>query len=318
MSAPMPPNAPAHLLILDAASEAPACRSALAALTLPALTALLAELIPAPLERLPDEAMDTPAERALARADGLAGDDGRLPWAAAAAAAAGLPPAQDWAFLTPCHLEVGMNQVRLTDPAALALPAAQAEALMASMAPYLAEDGIVVERWVDGRWLAHGAPFAGLATASPERVLGEENLNAWLPASPLLRRLQNEMQMLLYTHPVNDAREAQRLATVNALWISGCGSWPATPPRPSAVQTVNDLRASAREGDWARWCATWQDIDRTHCAALLQRLRAGEPVALTLCGPQGIRRFDGRPRGALARWLAGWRKPPLAQLLEGL
>ena len=318
MSLPMPPDNPAHLLILDAACDAPACRSALAALPLPSLSALLAELTPAPLERLPDDALDTPAERALARAAGLAGDDGRLPWAAAAAAAAGLPPAQDWAFLTPCHLEVGMNQVRLTDPAQLALPADQAEALMASMAPYLAEDGIVVERWQDGRWLAHGAPFAGLATASPERVLGEENLNAWLPASPLLRRLQNEMQMLLYTHPVNDAREARRQVTVNALWISGCGSWPATPPRPSVVQVVDALRSSARQGDWASWSAIWQQIDQTHCAALLQRLRAGEPVALTLCGPQGSRRFDGRPRGALARWLASWRKPQPVQLLEGL
>ncbi|RCW75609.1 phosphoglycerate mutase [Pseudorhodoferax soli] len=314
----MSPNSPAHLLILDAASDAPACRSALAQLSLPSLAALLAELTPAPLERLPDDALDTPAERALARAQGLAGEDGRLPWAAAAAAAAGLPPAQDWAMLTPCHLEAGMNQVRLSDPALLALPPDQAEALMASMAPYLAEDGIVVECWQDGRWLAHGEPFRGLATASPERVLGEDDLNAWMPASPLLRRLQNEMQMLLYTHPVNDAREAQRLVTVNALWISGCGSWPATPPRPSAVQVVDALRSSARQGDWASWSAAWQEIDKTHCAPLLQRLRAGEPVALTLSGPQGSRRFDGLPRGALARWLASWRKPQLAQLLEGL
>ncbi|WP_326533156.1 phosphoglycerate mutase [Pseudorhodoferax sp.] len=314
----MPPNAPAHLLILAAASAAPGCRGALAALQLPALSALLAELTPAPLARLPDDALDTPAERALAQAQGLAGDDGRLPWAAAAAVAAGLPPAQDWAFLTPCHLEVGMNQVRLTDPAQLALPADQAEALMASMAPYLAEDGIVAERWQNGRWLAHGEPFRGLATASPERVLGEDNLNAWLPANPLLRRLQNEMQMLLYTHPVNDAREAQRLVTVNALWISGCGSWPAVPPRPPAVQVVDALRDSARLGDWAGWSAAWQRIDATACAALLQRLRAGEPVALTLCGPQGSRRFDGRPRAALARWLSRWRQPRTDQLLEGL
>ncbi|KQP45545.1 hypothetical protein [Pseudorhodoferax sp. Leaf274] len=314
----MPPSPPAHLLILDAASDAPACRSALASLQLPALSALLAELAPAPLARLPEEALDTPAERALAQAQGLAGEDGRLPWAAAAAVAAGLPPGQDWAFLTPGHLEVGMNQVRLADPALLALPADQADALLASMAPYLAEDGIVVECWQDGRWLAHGAPFHGLATASPERVLGEDNLNAWLPASPLLRRLQNEMQMLLYTHPVNDAREAQRLMTVNTLWISGCGTWPAVPPRPAAAQVVDALRASARQGDWAGWAAAWQHIDSTCCAPLLQRLRAGEAVALTLCGPRGSRRFDGQPRGALARWLAGWRKPPLAQLLEGL
>lgn len=315
----MPAPHPAHLIVTDAASDAPACRSALAGLALPALSALLAELHPAPLARLPDDALDTPAERVLAQALGLAGDDGRLPWAAAQAAAAGLPPAQDWAFLTPCHFQVGMNQVRLADPGTLALAPDEAEALMASMAPYLAEDGIVVERWQDGHWLAHGAPFQGLATASPARVLDEDDLNPWLPASPLLRRLQNEMQMLLYTHPANDARAAQRLVPVNALWISGCGSWPATPPvAPSAFQCVDALGASARQGDWAGWAATWQRIDATHCAPLLQRLRAGEPVALTLCGRQASRRFYGRPRAALARWLTSWRKPQTAQLLEGL
>ena len=76
--------------------------------------------------------------------------------------------------------------------------------------------------------------------------------------------------------------------------------------------------ARMRAGDWAGWSAAWQQIDTTHCAPLLQRLRAGEPVALTLCGPQGSRRFDGRPRSALVRWFSGWRKPQLAQLLEGL
>lgn len=322
----MPAPHPAHLLITDAASDAPACRSALAGLALPALSALLAELSPAPLARLPEDALDTPAERALAQALGLHGEDGRLPWAAAQAAAAGLPPAQDWAFLTPCHFEVGMNRVRLTDPAMLVLAPDEAEAFMASMAPYLAEDGIVVERWQDGHWLAHGVPFHGLATASPGRVLDEDDLNPWLPASPLLRRLQNEMQMLLYTHPANDARAAQRLAPVNALWISGCGSWPAqaavAAAEPAALQYVDALGASARQGDWASWAATWQRIDATHCAPLLQRLRAGEPVALTLCGRQASRRFDGRPRTALAdwvaRWLTRWRKPQLAQLLEGL
>lgn len=312
-------NSPAHLLILDAASDAPACRAALARLSLPSLSALLERLTPAPLERLPEDALDTPTERALARALGLAGEDGRLPWAASAAQGVGLPPTQDWAFLTPCHLEVGMNQVRLTDPEALALQPEEADSLMASMAPYLAEDGIVVERWLGSHWLAHGEPFRGLATASPERVLVEDDLNAWLPASPLLRRLQNEMQMLLYTHPVNDAREARRQVTANALWVSGCGSWPAVPPAgPRDLQVVDDLRRSARQGDWSGWSAAWQRIDSTHGAALLQRLQAGEPVVLTLCGPQGSRRFEGRPRGALARWFAGWRKPRLEQQLEGL
>jgi hypothetical protein len=29
--------------------------------------------------------------------------------------------------------------------------------------------------------------------------------------------------MLLYTHPLNDAREAQGLLPVNSFWLSGCG-----------------------------------------------------------------------------------------------
>jgi hypothetical protein len=310
---------PAHLLITDAADAAPEARTALAGLALPALTALLNELTAAPLAALPDEALDTAAERALAQALGLRGDDGRLPWAAACAQAAGLPTAPDWAFLTPCHFEVGMNQVRMTDPRTLALGADQAEALMRSMAPYLAEDGIVVERYQDGRWLAHGAPFAGLATASPERVIGLDDLNPWLPASALLRRLQNEMQMLFYTHPTNGEREAQGQAPVNALWFSGCGLWPAVPARQAdAPEIVTALGASARSGDWAHWAATWQQIDASHCAPLLQRLRAGEPVVLTLCGRQGSRRFDARPRGALARWLGRWRQPRVDSWLEGL
>ena len=36
-----------------------------------------------------------------------------------------------------------------------------------------------------------------------DRVVGRDIQNS-MPAVPALRRLQNEMQMLLYTHPVND------------------------------------------------------------------------------------------------------------------
>ena len=41
-----------------------------------------------------------------------------------------------------------------------------------------------------------------------------------------LTRLQNEMQMLLYTHPFNDVRDSQRKLPVNSFWISGTGDLP--------------------------------------------------------------------------------------------
>ncbi|MFT3719720.1 hypothetical protein [Pseudorhodoferax sp.] len=313
--------APAALLIPHAASDAPACRAALGTLQLPALAALLARLAPGPVQRLPDAALDTPAERALAEALALPGGDGRWPWAARAARQAGLAPGdRAWALLTPCHLEVGMSAVGLTDPAALQLAPDEAEALLATMAPYLAEDGIVCERWLGHAWLAHGEPWRGLATAGPERVLGEDDLHPWLPGSPLLRRLQNEMQMLLYTHPVNAAREAARRTPVNALWISGCGTWPAAPQAAAAEpQVAVQLRDGALRGDAAAWAQAWTQVDREHCAPLLARLQAGEPVALTLCGRRAWQRLDGRPRPAWTRLLGGWRTATSpAAVLEAL
>jgi hypothetical protein len=71
--------------------------------------------------------------------------------------------------------------------------------------------------------------FDGLPTASLDRVIGR-NIDRWLPDTAparLLRRLQNEVQMVLHTHALNDEREAARpMPTVNSVWLSGCGRLP--------------------------------------------------------------------------------------------
>lgn len=310
---------PAPLLIPHAGSASPACLAVLRALQLPNLSALLAALTPGPIERLPDEAFDTPDERAAARAQGLSTQDGRTPWAALYARRAGLVPHDAaWAWLTPCHFDVGMSEVRLSNPDGLPLPADQAQALTASMAPYFAEDGIALHSFAEGRWLAHGEVFRDLVTASPARVAGVD-LNPWMPASPLLRRLLNEMEMLLYTHPVNTEREAQGQPSVNALWISGAGALAAharaDAPAPS---TVADLVASARQEDWQAWGQAWRAIDAEHCAPLLASLRAGQDAVLTLCGERSLQTWRRAPRSALSRLSSLWRKPQLADVLGAL
>ncbi|KQP17680.1 hypothetical protein [Pseudorhodoferax sp. Leaf267] len=309
----------APLLIAHAGSTNLEARELLRTLPLPQLGALLAALTPGPIEHLPDEAFDTPDERALAQAMGLAVADGRIPWAALQATRSGLAPrGAAWGWLTPCHFDVGMNDVRLSDAEGLALPPAQAQALTASMAPYFAEDGIVLHGLDEGRWLAQGEAFRDLATASPARVAGID-LNPWMPASPLLRRLLNEMQMLLYTHPVNTEREGQGLPPVNALWLSGCGALPATAPRDAArPMLVQDLAPSALREDWQAWAAAWQQVDAQHCAPLLARLRAGQPVVLTLCGARSLQTWRSAPRSTLARLGGLWRKPRLHDLLGAL
>ena len=81
-----------------------------------------------------------------------------------------------------------------------------------AMQGFFAQDGIALYRYAPGQWLAQSDVFANLPTASLDRVIGR-NIDPWLvggatPTGPatLLRRLQNEMQMLLYTHGVNANR----------------------------------------------------------------------------------------------------------------
>lgn len=283
-----------HTLIAYAAPPDPQCRNALKRLELPYLAQLLGMLTPT--GHLYGNATDlTPlAERVQAQAAGLDGADGLVPWAADEArqrGLTGLHGAKGWAWVTPCHWTIHSDHVEMSDPVHLALTPNHADQLQLAMQPFFAEDGITLFAPAPGhthsRWLAHGAVFADLSTASLDRVSGQ-SVDAWIPRqeqAKTLRRLQNEMQMLLYTHPVNDQRAHFKLPAVNAFWVSGTGTPPetwtshgATPP------SVRDaLRMPALQDDAAAWVTAWHALDGSTLAHDVQRLQQGETVQLTLC-----------------------------------
>lgn len=306
-----------HLLIPFAAGQDPASRQALRGLRLPQLEQLLARLSPRPLARSAAEAPALPHEYALARALGLGSDD-PIPWAAWQAHAMGLDAGQAWAFITPCHWQIGQGRVTLDHPKALALPEDESRALLAAMQPYFAPDGITLVFDSAARWLAHGEVFRHLVTASLDRVIGRD-LASWLPAAPSLRRLQTEMQMLLYTHPVNEARSQRGAVPVNSFWISGSG---ALAPRPAVVAAApvvpRQLADAALDADWQAWAQAWQQIDAAEGAALLAALQQGTDVSLTLCGERASQTFTNAPRGLWRRIAGLFRRPSLPHLLEAL
>ena len=200
-----------HLLIPFAACSDPASRRRLRELHLPHLEKLISRLSPQPLDSGTLDSPAMPHERVLAQALGLPAT-AQIPWAAWQAHALGHDIANSaWAFITPCHWQIDQAQVTLIDPQALALQEDESRALLLAMRPYFEEDGISLIFDGAARWLACGELFRDLASASLQRVVGRD-LKPWMPASSKLRRLQNEMQMLLYTHPVNDARSERRTA----------------------------------------------------------------------------------------------------------
>ncbi len=279
-----------HLLIPYAASHAEGCQATLATLQLPNLQKLLCRLSPQALDTGDELSWSPPHERALAHSLGLPVTDGLLPWAALEARQhpelAHLQGA--WAFVTLCHWQATTHEVTMRQLPMHDLSAVESDALLTAMQPYFAQDGITLYPFEAGRWLAHGAVFNGLASASPDRVLGR-NLSPWMPtatqASGLIR-LVSEMQMLLYTHPVNDARDQRGALAVNAIWLSGTGALPDSHPGPASGRpaVVPTLRDAALQDDWTGWVSAWQQLDATHIRQLLADQSHGEAVRLTLCG----------------------------------
>ena len=322
------PLGPSHLLIPFAACSAEGWLPALQALP-PASTRHLARLLQGmkalPLEEASVHTLSPPHERALARAQGLATNataDGLIPWAARQAAdQLQQGAAQGWAWITPCHWAMGREHATLSDPAALALTDDESRALLAAMQPYFETDGITLHYAAPGRWLAEGEVFRSLPTASLDRVLGR-NVDAWLPPAANargLRRLQNEMQMLLYTHPLNDLRAARRQLPVNSIWISGSGALPdsALPNLPD-ISVPRSLAEAVFADDRAAYAQAWAMLDAGELARLLARQQAGETVRLTLCGERSAQTFETSRPSLGARIKRIFAPQPMLDVLQSL
>ena len=254
-----------------------------------------------------------PHERAKARALGWP-DRGPLPWAAWANPDNTAPQA----WITPCHWQIGMDQVTMLDPAFLGLGDAESQQLLQAMQPFLHEDGLQVQWHSALMWHASGTVFEGMQAASLDRVSGV-NVKPWITDGhmpPSLRRLQSEMQMLLYNHPVNDARMAQGRLTVNSFWVHGAGRLPTphTPMDHSKVLVLDGLRTAAQQGDGQAWQAAWQQLDAEHLAPLTPTA----PLRLTLCSETAAHTYQHAPRSWWQRVTAAFQKHPTHTALQAL
>lgn len=300
---------PMHLVIPFAAALSEPGRDAMRGLRLPGLRALLAGR-----EGERDDGDETslspPHERAMARTCGWSGGDGLLPFAAAHAAADGIDPGDlAWGELTPVHWHLGTEQVSLADPATLGLGDEEARALFDAVRELFTSEGFAISYGAPLRWYVAHESLAELATASIDRVIGR-NVDPWLgsgTSARLIRRLQNEVQMLLHTHRLNAEREARGEDTVNSFWLSGCGRHQ---PATGAASVDDALRAPALAEDWAAWSSAWSALDAGLADRGLSRL--------TLCGERAGVTFELAHRGWFRRLSASWSASEPMALLESL
>lgn len=312
-----------HLVIPFAAPAGPQCHAALERLALPHLRTLLRTLRPSGALLGTEEDLSPLPERVLTE-DAYA--DGLIAWAAVRAAA--LPPFKPdaaYGLVSPCHLVVHADHISMQDPATLDLSDAESQALMRAMQPYFLEDGLTLHWLEASTWLAEGEALRALPTASLDRVRGQP-VDRWMPrqhAAKLVRRLQNEMQMLLYTHPINDARVARGAPMANSFWLSGTGDLPPHSAPVLQATVLRELTAPALRDDPPGWAQAWQALDAGPLAKLVAALKSSPtpgaaPIALTLCGNQRAQTWRQQPRSLWRRLSAVFDAASPATILKTL
>lgn len=166
----------------------------------------------------------------------------------------------------PVHLKTDLTKAILFGPFALEVSRGEADALAQTFNGHFAPDGLSVCIGHPERWYLQGLPATAMMAPPLESVIGR-NVDPRLPHGPEQghwHRLLNEIQMLFFEHPVNQAREAQGQPPINSVWIWGTDSLP----------------PAARSGD-----------------AAVARVWADEPLA------RGLAEYVGRPLQACPeRW----------------
>ncbi|MCX8522076.1 MAG: hypothetical protein ORN28_11150 [Rhodoferax sp.] len=297
------------------------CLQASVGLRLPYLTMLLRHLRPGPRRHGSPDTLTPLAEQLHAECLGLASADGLTPWAALQAQSLHIPAHAScaWAWLTPCHWQVNADHVAMAPPDQTQISATESHTLMDAMRPLLLEDGITLHGLHAGNWLAAGEVFRQLPTAALARACGAA-VDHWLVsgvAARPLRRLQNEMQMLVYAHPVNTAREKRKLLPINSFWVSGTGDVP-TGFTPAASCIRHDLRQASQDDNPDAWLQAWQTLERAVFLPLLEQVQSSQPARLTLCGTHAAQGFGPERQGLWQRTRQRFAQPNLAALLQSL
>jgi hypothetical protein len=246
-----------HLLIPDLFLPNAIAEESCRGLHLPALKKLLGRgkreiLQPVPLEYLLCESFgvanqpDVPVAPVGAVFDGLA--DGC------------------WLRADPVHLRLQRNQVlMLANPD---IGADEAGTMCASLNQHFAGQGMEFFAPHPQRWYVRLEALPAIQTPPVSQLVGGD-VRGSLPEgadSPRWHQLLNEIQMLLYSHPLNDIRAARGALEINSLCLWGAGEsgdlfLKQSCNAASSDDVLVEMFAAAAGIPFSRWTGHWQGAE---------------------------------------------------------
>ncbi len=146
------------------------------------------------------------------------------------------------ARIEPIHIHAARDHLVLTSTEILDIQASEADALFESVKDIFAEMSSVTHRSKPHKWFIESPALQTLSTVSTAQAEGR-NIDHWMPSDTSLegvarqwRKWQNEIQMIWFNHPVNEARQAEGMLSINSVWISGIGKLADIKPNERLLQ----------------------------------------------------------------------------------
>ncbi|MBI5429041.1 MAG: hypothetical protein HY938_01140 [Nitrosomonadales bacterium] len=227
-----------------------------------------------------------------------------------------------WLRADPVHLHLDQSRMLLNE---VSISGVEAAALCAGMNEYFSGQGMQFFAPHPQRWYVRTDKLPRIRTVPLAQVIGED-VRAELPGGEDAGRWHgvfNEIQMLLHSHPVNEAREARGASPVNSVWLWGGGCSGDVAPQKNYDSVSSDdvlpemfaaaagipfavwsgqwragsegrqllvwtgLRTALQRGDLAAWRAALQDFEAGYAQPLWQALRSGKIGRLHIDVPCG-------------------------------
>ncbi|MDO8292599.1 MAG: hypothetical protein Q7T29_07020 [Gallionella sp.] len=244
-----------------------------------------------------------------------------------------------WLRADPVHLRLQRDQLVLLPE--VGVNAGEAAQLCTALNEHFAGQGMEFFAPHPQRWYMRLDQVPGIETVPLSQAAGR-NVRGLLPKgkeATRWHRVFNEIQMLLFAHPVNEAREVRGELPLNSLWLWGGGvNAPLQKPCASAssdealagmfaaaagipfsswseqwrdeenggtqLLVWTGLRSALRRGDLDAWRAALQEFEAGYAQPLWQALRAGKisQLQVDILGGEHARRLLLTRADAWAFW----------------
>jgi hypothetical protein len=247
-----------------------------------------------------------------------------------------------WLRADPVHVRLQREQVVLLP---VVVSVEESEQLCASLNAHFSAQGLTFFAPHPARWYLRVAKLPDMITVPLSQVAGR-NIHGNLPTGSDARywhQLFNEIQMLLFAHPLNELREARGEMPVNSVWFWGGGcevaatahydstssdavlpemlaaaakipfsSWqPVWCSHEGQLLVWNGLRSAIQRGDLLAWRQALQDFEAGYLHPLWHALRSGQITQLQVdvIGSEGMQQIKLARGDSWAFWR---RSKPLA------